>query len=105
MWCGGSYLGVVGEFKNSVRRNFKLAEYLAGFEVDVEEISRQRRQKNVGNDFGVKAKEDLTLTTGKSYADALMKVQTDNPGATISPVGIYRPENSEERNITFHIEK
>ena len=105
IWCGESYLGVVGEFKNSVRRNFKLAEYLAGFEVDVEEISRQRRQKNVGNDFGMKIKEDLTLTTGKSYADALMKVQTDNPGATISPVGIYRPENSEERNITFHIEK
>ena len=33
---GEKYIGVVGEFKNSVRNSFKLGKYLAGFEINLD---------------------------------------------------------------------
>ena len=56
-------------------------------------------------DFGNKKHEDLTITTDKSYAEALKKIQKDNPGAKITPGVIYQAEGQKTRNITFHIEK
>ncbi|MBQ9180643.1 phenylalanine--tRNA ligase subunit beta, partial [Candidatus Saccharibacteria bacterium] len=53
----GEYVGVVGEFKNSVRRNFKLAEYLAGFELDLDKILTLAQKPVARTDFEVKEKE------------------------------------------------
>lgn len=105
IWAGQNYLGVVGEFKNSVKRNFKLENYLAGFEIDVEEVLKLKTQKKIKNNFGVKEKEDLTVTTEKTYAEALKEVKEKYPEAEITPVGIYQPENTKAKNITFHIEQ
>ncbi len=105
IWCGQNYLGVVGEFKNSVKRNYKLENYLAGFEIDVEEILKLMAPKSVKNNFGVKNKQDLTVTTEKTYAEALAEVQAQYKDAVVTPVGIYQPEKQGAKNITFHIEQ
>ena len=100
----GEYLGVVGEFKNSVRSDFKLAPYVAGFEIDLDLIlqKRIRRQKI---DLDKKISEDLTIETNKSYAEALKEVQAKYPGAEILPGSIYRAKGQKTRNLTFHIVK
>ncbi len=100
----GEYLGVVGEFKNSVRSDFKLAPYVAGFEIDLDLIlqKRIRRQKI---DLDKKISEDLTIKTNKSYAEALKEVQAKYPGAEILPGSIYRAKGQKTRNLTFHIVK
>ena len=98
------YLGVIGEFKNSVRRNFKLAEYLAGFELDVDLINELAGIRAVKTDFEVKNQIDETITTSKSYAETLAEIAKKYPDAEISPVGIYQPEEAKDKNITFHIE-
>ncbi|MDO4612064.1 MAG: phenylalanine--tRNA ligase subunit beta [Candidatus Saccharibacteria bacterium] len=100
----GERIGVVGEFKNSVRHNFKLAEYLAGFELDFDRVLELGRMKKVGK-FGFKEKIDETVTTMESYAETLEKMQAKYPEAEISAVSIYQPEGAEAKNITFHIEK
>jgi len=105
IWSQDAYLGVVGEFKNSVRRNYKLAEYLAGFEIDLDAVLGLVNNKKVGNDFEVREKLDETVATKGTFAEALMEMEQKYPGAKISPVGIYQAENSTDKKITFHIEK
>ena len=100
----GEYVGVVGEFKNSVRNEFKLAPYAAGFEIDLDMVLTQmshKKQINVKN----RKTEDLTVTTDKTYAEALKDVQKKYPDAVIRPGTIYQAEGQKTRNITFHIEK
>ena len=99
------YLGVVGEFKNSVRHNFKLAEYLAGFELDVDLMNELAGLRAVKIDFEIKEQLDETVTTDKTYAEVLAEIEKKYPGAVISPVAIYQPDGAEKKNITFHIEK
>ncbi len=99
------YVGVVGEFKNSVRRNFKLAEYLAGFELGVDLINQLAGIRAVKSDFEVKDQIDETVTTDKKYAEVLAEVSGKYPNAVITPVSIYQPEGASKKNITFHIEK
>ena len=101
----GQFVGVVGEFRGLVRRNFKLEDYAAGFELDLDVVLENTKNKVVSNDFAVKDKEDVTITTTKTYAEVLAEVEKDNSGAEITPLGIYQPEGAKEKNITFHIVK
>lgn len=96
-------LGVVGEFKNSVRNDFKLANYLAGFEIDLNLLFEKRSKKKALR-FSAKKTEDLTVTTTKTYAETLKEVEKKFPGARISPLSVYQPEGQEAKNISFRIE-
>ena len=102
---GDTILGVVGEFKNSVKRNFKLKDYLAGFELDVDALMTKKAPRLVNNTFGITSKEDVTITTTKRYAEVLAELKEKYPDADISPIGIYQPYDVEAKNITFHIVK
>lgn len=105
IWVQDKCIGVVGEFKNSVRRNFKLAEYLAGFEMDMDLILEFKVAKKINTDFETHEKIDETVTTKETYAETLEKISKKYLGAKITPVGIYQPEGADTKNITFHIEK
>ncbi|MBO7718373.1 hypothetical protein J6S37_02670, partial [Candidatus Saccharibacteria bacterium] len=98
----GEYIGVVGEFKNSVRNDFKLAEYLAGFEIDMDLLMRQMSHKKQIN-FCEMKHEDLTVTTDKTYGEALEDVRKQYPDAVITPGTIYQAEGQKTKNMTFHI--
>lgn len=100
----GRRLGVVGEFKNSVKRNLKLADYLAGFELDMDVVLEFAQAKSKVRPYEVKNKEDITVSTEKTYAEALSEVQAEHKDAVITPVGIYQAAGSNSKNITFHLE-
>ncbi|MBP5647926.1 phenylalanine--tRNA ligase subunit beta [Candidatus Saccharibacteria bacterium] len=104
IFIGDEYIGIVGEFRNSVKAEFKLAPYVAGFEIDME-ILFKHMSKDKKIKLGSKKKEDLTVTTDKSYAETLKQVQKQNPGAQITPGTIYQAEGQKSKNITFHITK
>ena len=104
VWANDKYLGVVGEFKTTVKRYFKLADYVAGFELDLLTILELESPKLVSKDFEIKDKQDLTITSKKTYAEVFSEVKEKYPEAEITPVGIYQPEGVEEKNITFHLE-
>jgi phenylalanyl-tRNA synthetase beta chain len=103
IYADNLYLGVVGEFRNSVRNEFKLAPYLAGFEVDLDKILEMASYKKEIS-FGEKKIEDLTITTDMNYGEALKEVQAKFPDAKVMPSVIYQAEGQKTKNITFHIE-
>ena len=104
IYIGEKYAGVVGEFKNSVRNDFKLAPYLAGFEISLDVLLEQL---GVGKKVDIKSHktEDLTVTTDDIYDEALKKVRVKYPDAIIKPGTIYQAEGQKSKNITFHIIK
>ena len=104
--AGGGRIGVVGEFKKSVQANFKLPEYLAGFELDFDLILRNRSHV-VYTGLSKVEERDLTVTTDLSYAELTNKIQAilDKFGAVaeITPGLIYLPEGNETKHITVHL--
>ena len=104
VWSGDNYLGVVGEFKNSVKHSFKLADYLAGFEYDMSMILKLESMKKIRDSFEIFDKQDLTIETTKTYAEVYAEVVDKYKDAVVTPVSIYQPDNSEVKNITFHLE-
>ena len=98
----GEYIGVVGEFKNSVRNEFKLAPYLAGFEIDLNLVMKYATTKKEIK-FQEMKHEDLTVTTDKTYVEALKEVVKQYPDAVIMPGTIYQAEGQTDKNMTFHI--
>ncbi len=98
----GEACGVVGEFKNSVRHEFKLAPYLAGFEIDLDQVLAKSTHKTA-IDFRAHKKEDITIETEKTYAEVLKELQTKYPEAKITPGEIYQAEGQTAEKITFHL--
>ena len=106
IWVEDECIGVIGEFKNSVRNEFKLAPYLAGFEIDMEALLKFMGNKVV-EISGETEKRDLTVETNKNYGEIVEKVekilQENNVEAEISPLSIYQPENG-NKHISIHLE-
>lgn len=103
----GEIVGVVGEFKNSVRLEFKLAEYLAGFELDLDKILTKANDKKEIY-IGKTEKRDLTIETNDTYGVVVEKIDKVlakyNTKAEITPSSIYQPEGGAEKHISVHIE-
>ena len=102
----GEMIGVVGEFKNSVRRAFKLGDFLAGFEIDFEKLVEYYHPTKEVDVEPVVEKRDLTVDTDKTYAEVIDKIQKvlakNNLEAKITPLAIYQPE--EIKHISVHLE-
>ena len=103
----GEVLGVVGEFKKSVRFNFKLAEYLAGFELNLDKILEKANGKKEIY-LGEIKKRDLTIKTTGTYAELVEKIEKvlakNNVVAEITPISIYQPLGAKEKNISVHLD-
>ncbi len=98
----GEKIGIVGEFKNSVKHEFKLADFAAGFEIDLEKVlQRAGAKKKI--DFKKYKQIDETVETEKTYAETLKEIEEKYPGAIISPGVIYLAEGAKAKNMTFHI--
>ena len=108
IYTDGELIGFVGEFKNKVRNNFKLNEYLAGFELDFDKILEKAKPTREVNIVSEKEKRDLTVSTDKTYGELVAKIKDvlvkNNVEAKISPISIYQPDNSEIKNISVHLE-
>lgn len=103
----GEFVGVVGEFKNSVRQEFKLAEYLAGFEINLDKLLMEINNKREIY-LGKIEKRDLTIKTDKKYADIVDRIKKIlskyNLEVDITPASIYRPIGADKNSISVHLE-
>lgn len=107
IWIDNECVGVVGEFKKSVQRNFKLADYLAGFEIDLGIVlEKMGRKKEVY--LGEIEKRDLTIKTTDTYAELIAKIEEvlekNAVVADITPISIYQPEGVKEKNVSVHLD-
>ena len=99
----GECLGVVGEFKNSVRNEFKLAPYLAGFEINLKTlVDKANERKKIDLDETVS--EDVTITTNATYDETLEEVKKKYKNIVkVLPLSIYQAAGQQTRNISFRI--
>ena len=99
----GEILGVVGEFKNSVRNEFKLEPYLAGFEIDLKMLASlaDDKKKIVLREV---VSEDVTVTTEKTYDEVVEEVSGRFQNITkVLPLSIYQADGQKTRNISVRV--
>lgn len=108
----GLYIGIIGEYKKAVSKNFKLPECTAGFELDMKALlkvydeteqsySPLSRYPSVDRDISLQIDEELTYG---NVLDSLKDALKDSGLHTaIVPVSIYQPDGAETKNIAFRI--
>ena len=109
----GLVWGVVGEYKASVRRAFKLPDYSAGFEIDPvlftwassRSYKPLARFPHVTQDISLKVA--TTVSFGEVFAAAKLALSThrnDELSLQLVPLGIYQAgDDSEYKTITLRL--
>jgi phenylalanyl-tRNA synthetase beta chain len=105
-------IGVIGEFKKSVQKGFKLPDYAAGFEIAPRSLQKlvallgysyQPLSKYPGTerDICFQVKNDVSY---QQVVDAAEEGLKDSDLITsIEPVDVYQPEDGDTKNITIRI--
>ena len=108
----GICLGVVGEYKKVVQKNFKLPEYTAGFEIDpraLHEAASQvglryqalSRYPGTERDICFQAPVDVQFQTIVNEATAAL-AETELV-TSVEPLDVYQAEGSDDKNNTIRI--
>jgi phenylalanyl-tRNA synthetase beta chain len=107
-----TFLGIVGEYKKSVARSFKLPEYAAGFEIGsipvLEAVQKLTsgyrpvsRYPGTERDICFQVSEEIAYQQViDAVESALKNVQLET---TVSPVDIYKSEGATTKNITIRL--
>lgn len=107
-----TFIGIVGEYKKSVSRGFKLPEHTAGFEVGT--VALHQAVMKLTSDYSPLsrypgAERDVCFQVARSvnYQDVAGCVEAVLRGSnlenTITPIDIYMADNSETKNVTIRI--
>jgi phenylalanyl-tRNA synthetase beta chain len=108
----GELIGVVGEFKKSVIKAFKLPEYSAGFELNAAVLFESFR--NLKPDYKPlsrfpSSERDVCFQVNENVMfaqiidSAISALQHDKYDAVVTPVDIYKPTDGKTKNITIRI--
>lgn len=105
----GEYIGIVGEYKSTVRKAFKLSERTAGFELDPRALHRAAQAAGVNyralsrypsTTRDVTFKVPVT-TSFKDIYDAATSVNDEDITVSVEPAGIYQSEGADDKNVTL----
>lgn len=108
----GEFIGMVGEYKKSVARNFKLPEYAAGFEIDPDALLKAvlkrpnqyrplSRYPSIERDVCFQVANDIQYA---QIADVAQQSLTNvDLETSVAPVDIYQPDGAVAKNVTVRI--
>lgn len=111
----GTVLGIIGECKTSVRKQFKLPVHTAGFELDLTALLTHRnagaqyiqlpRFPKIEQDICLRVANDLSYGELAMFIeDQVEKLRPEQVFSVVSPIDIYqRPDDAEHKQITFRI--
>ena len=105
-------IGLVGEYKKSVVKSFKLPDNTAGFEVDIRLLFEAAKKS--GNNYAPisrypSSERDICFQVKNNinYGQIVDATNEALDGSfvetTVSPVDIYQPNNGDTKNITIRI--
>lgn len=109
---GDQIIGAVGEFRAQVRRNFKLLDTAAGFEIDFDALLNATQNAQMAYRPLSKfpsAERDVTLQVSRDVVfDDVEKATYANLTSShlelfVTPLGIYQPDEGTTKNITLRI--
>lgn len=110
--ASGQSIGVIGEYKTSVAKHFKLPAYSAGFELLPEAILLAQKHATAGYTPlsrypGTQRDICFQVKTAVHYSDiteaAFGALPGDDYETAIEPVDIYQGEGDEVKNVTVRI--
>ena len=112
--CGKERLGIVGEFKQAVRRNFKLPEYAAGFSINFDQLLAQPRDEqayrplsrfpSTSRDVSLRAPRDVSYAELYHVVQAAVDESAGDITVTIEPRAIFQPANDHSiKTTTFRL--
>jgi len=110
--ASGAMLGIVGEYKKSVTRGFKLPEYAAGFEINTRGLEQavqhvKSRYTPLSRYPGTERDICFQVNHDVAYAEivaAARSVLDDTDlETTLAPVDIYQAEGAITKNVTIRI--
>lgn len=110
---GDHFVGVVGEFRASVCREFKLPQCSAGFElfqsfllsVQPKPYVPLSRYPSVTQDISLRVAAQMPQSQLFDIAQkALQAAQPEQTRADLKLLGVYQPENSDTKNVTLRLE-
>ena len=112
--CGKERLGIVGEFKQAVRRNFKLPEYAAGFSINFDQLLAQPRDEqayrplsrfpSTSRDVSLRAPRDVSYAELYHVVQAAVGESAGDITVTIEPRAIFQPANDHSiKTTTFRL--
>lgn len=108
----GNFLGILGEFKNSVRQALKLPEYTAGFEIDIQALLESAPQIKAYSPLPKfpQVHQDFCLRTATAlrYAEITEFIKQNLKGASakrsynysLEPLDIYRSNKDQAHKQT-----
>lgn len=108
----GERLGMAGEYTKRVSKNFKLPEYVAGFELDMDAISRavdqvgktyQPLSRYPSTERDVCFQVESSVTYARIVSSAYDGLKKSGLDVNITPVDIYQPQNGVTKNVTIRI--
>ena len=111
----GVFLGIVGELKQSVRKNFKLPEYSAAASLDLEGLinaSREHvnryaplsRYPSTFYDVSIKVPKDVTYHSMVSVVEDVVFSHAEGVAVQIAPLSVYQAnKNAEHKTFTFRL--
>lgn len=109
----GQTIGIVGEYKKSVSKAFKLPDYTAGFEIDprvVLELSKRAGlsyrplSRYPGTERDICFQVSNAISYGKIMTAADTALKATDLISSISPLDLYQAEGSDTKNITIRIQ-
>lgn len=107
----GVFLGVVGEYKKSVVRGFKLPNYTAGFEVNTSAFAAAAAStahySPLSRYPGTERDVCFQVATDVSYQEIVdasqVALSNSQLETVITPVDIYQPKDALKKNVTIRI--
>jgi phenylalanyl-tRNA synthetase beta chain len=111
----GRYLGIIGEFKQSVRRQLKLSDQTAGFEIDIQALYESApavrpyrplaRFPETYQDLCLRTADDLSYEALTSFVSDKLEAATADKGYgyRLEALDIFRPEGEDYKQTTWRI--
>jgi phenylalanyl-tRNA synthetase beta chain len=110
--ANGMVVGAVGEFRNIIKRNFKLPDTSAGFEIDfgsllkatedaIETYKPLGRFPSAGRDMTLSV--PVTTAYGDVWKTITATLAETGLDTKLDHVDIYQPEGADTKNITLRI--
>lgn len=109
---GERFVGVVGEFRSSVRKGFKLPDHSAGFELFQSYLLKQEPKAYIPLSRYPSVTQDISLRVNSSMPQdklfevargALQATQLSQTTMHLETIGIYQPEDSDTKTLTLRL--
>ncbi|MDB5176830.1 MAG: pheT [Candidatus Saccharibacteria bacterium] len=110
--ASGEYIGIIGEYRSTVKKAFKLTDYTAGFELDPHAL--HQTANNIGTSYQPTSRypsteRDICFQVNQNVSYAQVKQATEDGlkfsdiDTVVTPLDIYQPDDADTKNITLRI--